>query len=147
MSHGCQTPPFVIKQNEEEKGQEDRGGDEAILYYNPTGIQWYHILTQYIRPKFEKIPKTASEMLLATYDVARLTEVRSSHNHFKIKSKNFKLLPLFYDELWVTHTHTHTHTHTCPFSYYTDSWHLKITPYFNFRWHVTTVKNIFYCLH
>jgi len=39
MSHGCQTPPFVIKQNEEEKGQEDRGGDEAILYYNPTGIQ------------------------------------------------------------------------------------------------------------
>jgi len=39
MSHGCHTPPFLIKQNEEEKGHEGRGGDEAILYYNPTGIQ------------------------------------------------------------------------------------------------------------
>jgi hypothetical protein len=29
MSHGCQTPPFTIQQNEEEKGQEDKGGDEA----------------------------------------------------------------------------------------------------------------------
>jgi hypothetical protein len=28
MSHGCQTPPFIIQQYEE-KGQEDRGGDEA----------------------------------------------------------------------------------------------------------------------
>jgi hypothetical protein len=28
MSHGCQTLPFTIQQNKEEKGQEDRG-DEA----------------------------------------------------------------------------------------------------------------------
>ena len=47
-------------------------------------------------------------MLLATYDAASLIEAWSSHNHFEIKGQNFKLLPLFYDELWVTHTDAHT---------------------------------------
>jgi hypothetical protein len=64
-------------------------------------------------------------MLLATY-AARLTEAWPTHNHFKIKGHNFKLLPVFY-ELWVTYTHAHTHTdahvhaHTHLFTYYTDA--------------------------
>jgi hypothetical protein len=33
MSHGGQTPPFTIQQNEE-KGQEDRGEDEAKYIIN-----------------------------------------------------------------------------------------------------------------